>query len=72
MCLAQGDGFSGQFFRIFEIIIFCFVVAIFDLVHDVEAIFTFLNCKQNLEILSEMRVMPVKLQFVVSRASLIF
>ena len=32
------DGFSGQFFRIFEIIIFCFVVALYDLVHDVEAI----------------------------------
>ena len=32
------DGFSGQFFRVFEIIIFCFVVAIFDLVHDVAAI----------------------------------
>ena len=27
-----------NFFRIFEIIFFCFVVAIFDLVHDVEAI----------------------------------
>ena len=33
------DGFSGQFFHNFEIIIFCFVVAIFDLVHDVETIF---------------------------------
>ena len=31
-------GFSGQFFRIFKIISFCFVVARFDLVHDVEAI----------------------------------
>ena len=28
-----------NFFRIFEIIIFLFVVAIFDLVHDVEAIY---------------------------------
>ena len=28
-----------NFFRIFEIIIFCFVVAICDLVHDVETIF---------------------------------
>ena len=28
-----------NFFRIFEIIIFCFVVAICDLVHDVEIIF---------------------------------
>ena len=33
------DEFSGQFFRIFEIIIFCFVVAICDLVHNVETIF---------------------------------
>ena len=35
MYLARGatyDDFSGQFFRIFEIIIFCFVVAICDLV----------------------------------------
>ena len=31
------DDFSGQFFPIFEIIIFCFVVAICDLVHAVEA-----------------------------------
>ena len=28
-----------NFFRIFEIIIFCFVVAICDLVHDVETIY---------------------------------
>ena len=28
-----------NFFRIFEIIIFCFVVAICDIVHDVESIF---------------------------------
>ena len=27
------------FFRIFEIIIFCFVVAICDLVHDVDAMY---------------------------------
>ena len=33
------DGFSGQFFLIFEINCFCFVVAIFDLVHDVKAIY---------------------------------
>ena len=33
------DNFSGQFFRIFKIIIFWFVVAICDLVHDVENIF---------------------------------
>ena len=31
------DDFSGQFFRIFEIIIFCFVVAKCDLVHAVDA-----------------------------------
>ena len=40
--LARGatqDDFSGHFFRIFEIIIFCFDVAICDLVHDVETIF---------------------------------
>ena len=29
--------FSGQFFHFFEIISFCFVVAICDLVHAVEA-----------------------------------
>ena len=28
-----------SYFRIFEIIMFCFVVATFDLVHDVETIF---------------------------------
>ena len=33
------DCFSGQFFLYFDIIIFCFVVAICDLVHDVEPIF---------------------------------
>ena len=36
---AKWDDFSGQFFRIFEIIIFCFVVAICDLVHSVEAMY---------------------------------
>ena len=36
---ATYDDFRGQFFRIFEIIISCFVVAICDLVHDVETIF---------------------------------
>ena len=30
---------SGHFFHIFEIIIFCFVVAICELVHDVKTIF---------------------------------
>ena len=34
----NGGWFSGLFFRIFEIILFWFVVAISDLVHDVEAI----------------------------------
>ena len=33
------DDFSGQFFHIFEIISFCFVVAKCDQVHDVETIF---------------------------------
>ena len=32
------DGFSGLCFRSFEIIVFCFIVALFDLVHDVNAI----------------------------------
>ena len=36
---ATYDGFSGQYFRIFEIIIFCFFVHICVQVHDVEAIF---------------------------------
>ena len=39
-CYPRGtalDGFSGHFFRIFEFIVFCFVGAICDLVHDVEA-----------------------------------
>ena len=35
---ATQDDFSGQFFRIFEIINFCFVVAICDVVHIVETI----------------------------------
>ena len=34
---AKEDDFSGQFFHFFEIIIFCFVVAICDLVHAVES-----------------------------------
>ena len=32
----HADGFSGHFFRFFKLY-FCFVIAIFDLVHDVEA-----------------------------------
>ena len=40
----QND-FSGQFFRIFEIKLFCFVVAVRDLVHGVEGIhLTYINC----------------------------
>ena len=34
---ATQDDFSGQYFRIFEIIIFCSVIPICDLVHYVEA-----------------------------------
>ena len=37
------DGLSGQFFSIFFIDFVCFVVAIFDLVHNVEAILH-INC----------------------------
>ena len=33
------DDFSGQVFLIFEIIMFCFVVAIYDLLHEVEAVY---------------------------------
>ena len=29
------DGLSGQYFLIFNFFFFCFVVAVFDLVHDV-------------------------------------
>ena len=36
---AKYDDFSSQYFDIFEIIIFCSVVAICDLVHDVEAMY---------------------------------
>ena len=41
---ATYDDFSGRYFRIFEIIIFYFVVAIRDLVHDVKLYFTSLMC----------------------------
>ena len=34
----SSNGFSVQLFRIFEIIMFCFVAAISDLVHDDDAI----------------------------------
>ena len=33
------DDFRGQFFRIFEVIMICFVVAICDLVHAVKAMY---------------------------------
>ena len=39
----KGDGFSGHFSRIFEINHFWFVVAIFDLLHDVEGIMSYVN-----------------------------
>ena len=46
------DGFSNQCFHIFKIyrFFFCFVVAMSDLVHDVEAYF---NCHQHVDISSE-------------------
>ena len=34
----SSQGFSGQLFHIFEIKLFCLVVVMSDLVHDVEAI----------------------------------
>ena len=37
--LTTKDGFRGHFLSIFKIISVCFLVAIFDLVQDVEAIF---------------------------------
>ena len=33
----------GNFFHIFQITIFCFLITILDLVHDVEAI-AYVNC----------------------------
>ena len=39
----------------------CFV-ATFYLAHDVEAIFSFINCQKHLEIFPEILVMPGKLQ----------
>ena len=62
--------FSGQFFRIFEIILFFFVVAIY--VHNVEAIpylYQLLIASGNISLnMSD----ALKLQFAVSGASLIF
>ena len=39
-------GFNGQFFRSFEIIFFffCFVVALFELVHDMQSSRNLLRC----------------------------
>ena len=63
-----------NFFRIFKIMFFSFVVAIFDLVHDVEALHG--QCKlltASGNIFSVIgRVMPKKLQIAVSRVSLLF
>ena len=41
---ATWDNFSGQYYPIFDNIIFCFVVAICDLVHAVETMYGFLKC----------------------------
>ena len=49
----MNDDFSGQFFHIFEIINFCFVVAICDLVHDVDTVFHLPYVLTYLEIFSE-------------------
>ena len=40
----------GNFFEFFIIIFFCFVFAIFDLVHDVEAIFH-LPCRKDFQLM---------------------
>ena len=62
-----------NFFRIFEIVIFCFVVAICDLVHTVEAMYGLPEVlTASGKIFSEKCVMPMKLQLAFSRASLIF
>ena len=64
------NGFSGQFFRIFEKKKFCFAVSICDLVHDVDAIHSLclvLTATGNLfSNMSDVR------EIAVSRASLIF
>ena len=44
------DGFSGhffvflKFFIFLKLLFFCFVVAIFDIVHDVDVYMTYFNC----------------------------
>ena len=40
-----------NFFECFKLVV-CFVVAIFNLVHNVEAIYPLLNCLQHVEIFS--------------------
>ena len=54
----------------FEIRFFCVVVAMSDLCVMWKLYMAYVNCIQDLEIFSEIRVMPMKLQF--SGASLIF
>ena len=44
---------------------FCFVVVTCDLVHDAETIFHHSYVLKDLEMFSEIRVMPVKIQFAV-------
>ena len=64
---------SGNlFFLIFEIIILCFVVICDPVCTLWRLCMALFKCYQHLEIFSEIRVMPVKLQFAVSWASLIF
>ena len=40
--------------------LFYFVVAIFDLMHDLESVFHLFNCEQHVEFFSEIRVIPGK------------
>ena len=54
------------------IVVVCFVVAVCDVVHAVEATMAFLECWRRLGVFSGIWGMPVKLQFAVSRASLMF
>ena len=51
-CISRDD-FSGQFFVFLRLLFFCFVVAICDLVHDVETIFHFSYVLTASEIFSE-------------------
>ena len=44
---------SFLFILFLKIICFCFVADVCDLVHDVEAIFHLLGCKQHLKIFSD-------------------